>query len=65
MPLITLILVLVVVGVAMYLVNVYVPMDSKIKTILNWVVVIVVILWVLNIFGIWSYLNLVSVPRAR
>jgi cation transporter-like permease len=45
--LITLIVVLIVVGVVLYLINNYLPMDPKIKQILNIVVVIFVILWLL------------------
>jgi hypothetical protein len=43
---------LIVVGVLLYLVNNYIPMDSKIKQILNGVVVIAVVLWLLQAFGI-------------
>jgi hypothetical protein len=50
MPLISLIIVLIVVGVLLWLVNTYIPMDPKIKTILNVVVVIIVVLWLLGIF---------------
>ncbi|MEN9393675.1 MAG: hypothetical protein RIS11_731 [Pseudomonadota bacterium] len=52
MSLISLILVLVVVGVILWLINTYLPMDGKIKSILNVVVVIVVILWLLQAFGV-------------
>ncbi len=52
MSLITVILVLVVVGVILWLINTYLPMDGKIKSILNVVVVIVVILWLLQAFGV-------------
>ena len=38
----------------LWLVNTYVPMDGKIKTILNVVVVIAVILWLLQGFGLLS-----------
>jgi hypothetical protein len=51
-PLIQLILVLVVVGVLLWLVNNYIPMDANIKKILNIVVIIVVILWLLRVFGV-------------
>ena len=54
MPLIHLVIVLVVVGVILWLVNTYIPMDKKIKSILNIVVIIGVILWLLNAFGIFS-----------
>jgi len=52
MPLLNLFVVLVLVGVLLWLVNTYVPMDGKIKNILNVVVVIVVIIWLLKAFGI-------------
>jgi hypothetical protein len=54
MPLVQLVVMLIVVGVLLWLVNNYIPMDSKIKSILNVVVVIAVVLWLLNIFGLLS-----------
>lgn len=54
MSLISVVIVLIVVGVILYLINRFIPMDSKIKSILNIVVVIVVILWLLNAFGIFD-----------
>lgn len=48
----TIVITLIVVGVLLWLVNAYVPMDGKIKTILNAVVVIAVILWLLRVFGL-------------
>jgi len=50
--LIHVIIVLIVVGVLLWLINNYLPMDGKIKSILNVVVVIVVILWLLQAFGL-------------
>lgn len=52
MTLISVVIVLIVIGVLLYLVNRYIPMASSIKTILNIVVVIAVILWLLSAFGI-------------
>jgi hypothetical protein len=52
MTLIELVITLVVLGVALWLINTYIPMQANIKKILNVVVVIVVILYVLNAFGI-------------
>lgn len=52
MPLLTILLVLIVVGVLLWLINNYIPMDRKIKNILNVVVVIIVILWLLKAFGL-------------
>jgi hypothetical protein len=57
MPLIHVVVVLVVVGILLWLVNTYIPMDSKIKGILNIVVVVVVVLWLLRAFGILSSLS--------
>lgn len=52
MSLINLIVILVVVGVILFLINNYLPMDAKIKSILNIVVVIAVIVWLLRTSGI-------------
>jgi membrane-bound ClpP family serine protease len=57
MPLINLVVVLIVVGVLLWLVNAYIPMDGKIKKILNIVVLIVVVLWLLQAFGILGSLG--------
>ena len=53
MPLINIVIVLVVVGFALWLVN-RIPMQSTIRTILNVVVVIAVAVWLLQAFGMWS-----------
>jgi hypothetical protein len=63
MPLVTVLIVLVVVGVILWLVNTYIPMDSKIKKILNIVVVVVVVLWLLRAFGILDSLSGIRVGR--
>jgi hypothetical protein len=52
MSLIGLILTLVVVGVLLWLLNNYVPMDGKIKRIINIVVVVVVVIWLLQALGL-------------
>ena len=54
MPLIQLVIALIVVGVLLWSVNTYIPMDGKIKQILNIVVVVAVVLWLLQVFGILS-----------
>ena len=54
MPLINLVIALIVVGVALWLINNYIPMDRKIKTILNVVVVVAVAIWVLQAVGMWG-----------
>ena len=57
MTLLSLILTIVVVGVLLWLINTYVPMQATIKNILNIVVVIVLIIWLLNAFGVVGPLN--------
>ena len=52
MPLVQLVITLIVVGVLLWAVNTYIPMDPKIRQILNIVVVIVVVLWLLRVFGV-------------
>ncbi|WP_237740159.1 Thivi_2564 family membrane protein [Oceanibaculum indicum] len=46
------ILTLVIIGVVLWAVNRYIPMDHKIKSILNIVVVILVVIWLLRLFGV-------------
>ena len=57
MSLITIVITLIVVGVLLWLANTYIPMDGKIKKILNIVVVVVVIVWLLNVLGVWGHLR--------
>jgi hypothetical protein len=57
MSLITVVVVLIVVGVLLWLINSYIPMDVKIKKLLNAVVVIVVVLWLLRSFGLLGQLG--------
>jgi hypothetical protein len=54
MPLLNLVVTLIIVGVALYLVNRYIPMASSIKSILNVFVVIVVCVWLLKATGLWT-----------
>jgi hypothetical protein len=62
---ISLVLTLIVVGVLLWLVNTYIPMDSKIKRILNIVVVICVVVWLLYAFGILGRTGDIKVPQLR
>ncbi len=57
MPLVNVVITIGVVGLLLWLVNRYIPMQSQIKGILNAVVVIAVILWLLRIFGLFQYLS--------
>ncbi len=61
MPLVTILIVLVVVGVLLWLINTYIPMDRKIKSILNVVVVIVLVIWLLQAFGVIGSLKSLKV----
>jgi hydrogenase-4 membrane subunit HyfE len=63
MPLINVVVALIVVGVLLWLVNNYIPMDAKIKNILNIVVVIAVVLWLLSAFGVLGPLSSYRVGR--
>lgn len=47
---------LIIIGILLWLVNSFIPMDSKIKSILNAVIVIAVVLWVLKMFNLYHYL---------
>ena len=58
MDLVHIVVVLIVVGVALWLVNNYVPMDGKIKNILNIVVVIFVVIWLLQGLGLLNSLRI-------
>jgi hypothetical protein len=57
MSLISLVVTLIVIGVLLWLVNTYIPMDGKIKKVLNIVVMVVVVLWLLNVFGVWGHVH--------
>ena len=61
MSLLNIIIVLIVVGVLLWLVNSYIPMDGKIKRILNIVVVIAVVIWLLKVLGLFSSLSNIKV----
>ena len=61
MNLVSLVVTLVVVGVALWAINTYLPMDRKIKQILNVVVVILVVLWLLRGFGLLGDIGAISV----
>ena len=65
MSLISLVVTLIVVGVLLWLVNTYLPMDGKIKNILNVVVVICVVVWLLYAFGILNHGGDIRVPRVQ
>jgi len=61
MPLLQILIVLIVVGVLLWLVNRFIPMQGTIKAILNAVVIIAVVLWLLNIFGLFHSLSRIHI----
>lgn len=61
MPLITVVIVLIVVGLLLWLINSYLPLDGKIKWILNVVVVVAVVIWLLRAFGVLDSLKSVRI----
>ena len=65
MSLISVVVTLIIVGVLLWLVNAHIPMDGKIKSILNAVVVIAVIIWLLYAFGILDRSGDIKLPAVQ
>ena len=63
MSLVSLIITLIVAGVLLWLINNYIPMDAKIKRILNIVVVVAVVVWLLNLLGLMDSLRGIRVGK--
>jgi L-asparagine transporter-like permease len=63
MPLTTVLITLVAAGLLLWLVNRFIPMQGQIKSILNGVVVIVLVLWIANLYGIFGHLQQFRVGR--
>jgi hypothetical protein len=63
MDLISLIVTLIVIGVLLWMINTYLPMDRKIKQILNAVVVFAVVVWLLNALGLMDSIRGIRVGR--
>lgn len=64
MTLIDIVLVLIVIGLILWLINTYVPMAAGIKSLLNVVVFVVVLIWVLQVFGLVGAIP-IHVPPLR
>ena len=65
MPILTIIITFVIVGLLMWLVNTYIPMEAGIKKLLNIAIIICLVLWLLNIFGIFSNLGSLGTVGTR
>jgi len=63
LSIISLIITLVAIGLILWLVNTYIPMDGKIKQIMNVIVLVAVVVWLLYVFGIMGHIGDARVPR--
>ncbi|HKD69511.1 MAG TPA: Thivi_2564 family membrane protein [Candidatus Binataceae bacterium] len=63
MTLIDIVLIFVIIGLVMWLINAYIPMAAGIKSLLNVVVFVVVLIWVLRVFGLVGDIPGVHMPR--
>jgi hypothetical protein len=63
MPLLNLVIVLVVVGVVLWVINSYIPMQATIKKILNVVVIIAVVIWLLSVFGVIGNISAIRIGK--
>ena len=63
MPLTTVLITLIAAGVLLWLVNRFIPMQGQIKSILNGLVVIVLVLWIANLYGLFDHLHQFRVGR--
>jgi len=61
----SIIIAIVVVGVVLYCINTFVPMEQKVKTILNVVVILALVIWLLQVFGVLGMLDRVPVGTHR
>ena len=55
---ITILITLIILGVLLYLVNSFIPMDIKIKKLFNIVAIVFICIWLLKVLGLMKYLNL-------
>jgi hypothetical protein len=65
MTLVGIVVVLVVVGLILWLINTYIPMAGAIKSLLNIVVFVVVLIWLLQAFGLIGHINGVQMPNLK
>jgi hypothetical protein len=63
MPLSTVLITIVAAGVLLWLVNRFIPMQGQIKSILNGLVVLVLVLWIANLYGLFQHLHQFRVGR--
>ena len=63
MNLVNLIIVFVLVGVLLWLINTYIPMEARVKQLMNIAVIIVLVLWLLRVFGLPTSLSTIRIER--
>lgn len=63
MPLLSVVVVLIAVGVLLWVVNSIIPMEATIKRIINIVVIVAVVFWLLSLFGLFGNLSAIRVGR--
>jgi hypothetical protein len=61
MPILTILIVILVVGVILWLINSFIPMQRTVKGILNAVVIIILVIWLLKVFGVLATLQNISI----
>jgi hypothetical protein len=65
MTLVNIAAVLVVVGLVLWLINTYIPMAGGMKSLLNVVAFVVVLVWLLQGFGLMGAIPGVHIPALR
>ena len=65
MSLMNIAVVLVVVGLVLWLINTYIPMAGGMKSLLNVVAFVVVLVWLLQVFGLIGPINGVHIPNLK
>jgi hypothetical protein len=65
MSIVTLLVTLVVIGILLWAINEYLPLHAGIKRLINIVVIVVVVLWLLQVFGIIDYAEDIQVPQVK
>jgi hypothetical protein len=63
--LVNIVVILVVVGLVMWLINTYIPMAGAIKSLLNIVVFVVLLIWILQVFGLIGAIPGLKIPPLR
>jgi hypothetical protein len=65
MPLVNIVVVLVVAGLLMWLINTYIPMAAAIKSLLNIVVFLVILVWLLQVFDVIGPISGLHMPTMK